>query len=239
MAQTVVAVFDTHTAAIHGVDELRRAGFQAPQISILSPDPREAEGYADELGVRVIQAGGLGVAAGGVLGGVAGWLAGLTGLLIPGAGIVLAAGPFAGALVGAVSGASLGGFIGALVGLGLPRHAAEELDRALREGQTIVVVHPGGSFIEAEVALNRAQPIGLHHYDEQIGANPEFDLSPGLPTAPHAWLSNPTGRVEPADPDRVRSPADVTAAVEGQQDMLHTQFLDEVELRPIGGRADT
>jgi hypothetical protein len=237
MAQTVVAVFDSHTGAIHGVEELRRAGFQPSQISILAPDPREAEGYAEELGIRVIQAGSLGLAAGGILGGVAGWLAGLTGLLVPGAGIILAAGPFAGALVGAMGGASLGGFVGALIGLGLPAHAAEEFDRALREGQTLLVVHPSGNFIGAEVALNRAHPLGLHHYDEAIGAEveSELDLSPGLPRPPHA----PTGRVELAAPDHTLSPAGNVAAVEGQQSMLHDQYLDEADLRPITGRADT
>lgn len=239
MAQTVVAVFNSHTGAIHGIEELRRSGFQPSQISILAPDPREAEGYAEELGVRVIQASGLGIAAGGVLGGVAGWLAGLTGLLVPGAGIILAAGPFAGALVGAVGGASLGGFVGALVGLGLPHHAAEEFDRALREGQTILVVHPGGNVIGAEVALHRAEPLGLHHYEEAIGAEIDADLSPGLPRPVHAPFRNPTEHVEPAAPDLSLSPADNAAAVEGQRTMLHDQHLDEADLRPIGGRADT
>jgi hypothetical protein len=231
MAQTVVAVFDTHAAAIRGVDELRHANFQAQQISILAPDPREAEGYADELGVRVIRAGSVGIAAGGVLGGLAGWLVGLTGLLIPGAGIVLAAGPFAVALVAAVGGASLGGFMGTLVGLGLPHHAAEEFERALREGQTLVVVHPRGNFIGAEVALNRAQPVGLHHYAEPIGAENTFDSAPSSSAA----ATDPLGRIALASPDHALPSADVSEQSEGQQSM----YPDEAELHPIGGRADT
>jgi len=236
MAQTVVAVFDTHAAAVHGVEELRMAGFQPPQISILAPDAREVEGYADELGIRVVQAGGLGVAAGGVLGGLAGWLAGLTGLLIPGAGIVVAAGPFVSAVMGAVGGASLGGFVGALVGMGLPHQAAEEYHRALQEGRAIVVVHPGASYINAEIALNRAHPVGLHHYDEQIGADPGWDFTS---RAAHPVSTEPAGRVAPAAPDRSLSPADNAEAIEGQQGMLDTQYLDDAELRPIGGRTDS
>jgi hypothetical protein len=165
----VVAVFGSHDAAIQGVEALRAEGFRPDQISILVPDPREVEGFGDEVGVRVIQAGGMGAAAGGLLGGLAGWFAGLTGILLPGGAIILAAGPLAGALVGAVGGASVGGFVGALVGLGLPKQAAEQYARALREGRTLVVVYPDGEFGIAEHALNRARPAALHHHQERIG----------------------------------------------------------------------
>jgi hypothetical protein len=198
MAETVVAVFSTHSAAIHGVEELRREGFQPDQISILAPDTREAEGYSEELGVRVIQAGGVGVAAGGVLGGLAGWVAGLAGLAVPGAGLVIAAGPLAAALVGLIGGASVGGFVGTMVGLGLPHGTAEEFHRALREGQTIVVVHAGTDYPLAEAALARAEPFGLHHYDERLGADP-------------------------------------MVGSEGH----HIEALDDSDLQPISGGADT
>jgi hypothetical protein len=45
--------------------------------------------------------------------------------------------------------------------------------------------------------------------------------------------------VELAAPDHTLSPAGNVAAVEGQQSMLHDQYLDEADLRPITGRADT
>lgn len=173
MAQTVVGVFGTHGAAVHAVEELRREGFRPEQISIFAPDPREAPGYAEEMGVRVVQGGAAGAATGGIIGGLSGWLVGLTGLLIPGAGLIVAAGPIAGALVGLMGGASVGGFIGMLAGLGLPRHAAEEYNRELVAGRTLVMVHPEGEFARAELAMLRAHPLGLHHYDERIGLAPE------------------------------------------------------------------
>jgi heat induced stress protein YflT len=170
MAETVVGVFDTHRQAIHGVEELRGEGFRPEQISIFAPDPREVEGYAEELGVSVLQAGATGLAAGGLLGGIAGWVVGLTGLLVPGAGLVLAAGPLAGAIVGAIGGASVGGFVGLLVGLGLPRHAAEEYAREIESGRTLIFIHPEeGRSALAEAALARAHPLGIHHYQEPIG----------------------------------------------------------------------
>ncbi len=170
MAQTVVGVFDSHGKAVQAVENLREAGFTSRNISIFAPDPREAENYAEELGVNVIKGGATGVAAGGILGGVAGWVAGLTALTLPGAGIVIAAGPLAAAMVGAVGGASVGGFAGVLVGLGLPRRAAEEYNRELKEGRTLVFVHTDGEFGRAELAMHRAHPVGLHHYSEAIAA---------------------------------------------------------------------
>lgn len=236
MAETVTAVYGSHSAAIQGVDALRAEGFRGDQISILVPDPREAEGFGEELGIRVIQAGSLGIATGGLMGGLAG-LAGLTGLLIPGAGLIVAAGPLATALVGAIGGATVGGFVGMLVGLGLPRNAAEEYLRALREGQTVVMVHPEGEYGLAEHALNRAHPVALHHYQDRLGG--AASSSSSEKRADQSRGTDPGGQVEIANPDSTRSPQDVAVAIEGQETALHDQWLDEAELRPIGGKADT
>lgn len=231
MAQTVVGVYDTHAHAIRAVEELRREGFEPQQISIFAPDPREAPNFAEEVGVRVVQGSATGAAAGGLIGGLSGWLVGLTGLLVPGAGFVLAAGPIAGAFVGLIGGASVGGFIGMLVGLGLPRAAAEQYNHELVAGRTLVMVHADGEFGLAERAMFRAHPLGLHHYDERIG-------DPSV-LKPAAEIASPTGRAEPAAVDRSFNPGDVATAIEGQSQMGHTQYLDEENLRPVGGRSDT
>jgi hypothetical protein len=237
MAETVGGVFNSHPDAIHAVEELRREGFRPDQISIFVPDPRVVEGFGDEVGVRVVQASAAGLATGGLLGGIAGWLVGLSGLLIPGVGMVVAAGPVVGALAGALGGATVGGFVGMLVGLGLPEHAAEEYHRQLFEGRTLVFVHPEEEFGLAEVALNRANPCGIHHYDERIGA--EIGPAAAAAATPASDGQSPTGRVEPAAPDRTLTPADVAEAIEGQQVMGHTQHLDAADLHPTSGSADT
>lgn len=231
MSQTVVAVFGSHAQAVHGVEELRKVGFRPDQISIFAPDPREVEGYADEVGVRVVQAGAAGLAAGSLLG-LGGWLLGLTGLVIPGAGLIVAAGPVVAAILGAVGGASVGGFIGMLVGLGLPHHAAEEYHRELREGRTLVFVHPDERYALAEAALYRAHPVGLHHYDEAIG------LAGEIQGREAGALADLAGHVEAAAPDASLNPADVAAAVEGQRTLGHTQYLDEADLRAQAGKKD-
>lgn len=171
MAQTVVAVFPEHRDAVEGVEHLRASGFRPDQISILAPDPREVEGFADEIGVSVVRGGVAGSAAGAILGGLTGWLAMVTGLVVPGAGLVVVAGPVAGALLGIIGGVSVGGFFGILAGLGLPKRAAEEYSRELQQGRTLVFVHPEGDLAAvaaAEAALTRAHPLGMHHYEEPV-----------------------------------------------------------------------
>lgn len=168
MAQTVVGLYTTHTAAVDAVHALREEGFAPERISILAPDVREVEGFGDEVGVRVLQAAGGGAAAGGLLGGLSAFLFGATGLLVPGVGALFAAGPLAAAVVGAITGSTVGGFIGILAGLGLPHHAAEEYSRELSEGRTLVFVDAGADYALAELALNRAQPLNLHHFQESL-----------------------------------------------------------------------
>ncbi len=133
----------------------------------------------------------------------------------------------AAALVGAVGGASVGGFLGMLVGLGLPHHAAQEYERALREGRTLVIVHPDGRYFEAEAALNHAHPSGLHRYDEPIGA------------AAHPPADVAEGGIELAAPDRSLNPGDVAVAIEGQQVMGHGQYQDAADLHNPSGAKDT
>ena len=228
--RTVVAVFDTHERAMGAVDELRRSGFTADDISVFAPDPREIEGFADELGIRVLQSSG----AGAVLGGL---LTAAAVLLVPGIGAVVAAGPVAGALLGAIGGGALGGFVGTFVGLGMPRHAAEEYARELRQRRTLVFVHADERHPDAEAALWRAHPVGLHHYDESLARELQPERAVAKPS--HDALHNPTEHVEPAAPDRSRTPADVAGAIEGQEVLGHTQWLDEADLHHQGGTKAT
>jgi hypothetical protein len=55
----------------------------------------------------------------------------------------------------------------------------------MQAGRTLVVVHPEGSYAAAEAALNRALPLGLHHYQEKLGSEPApvLDVT-GLPPVP-------------------------------------------------------
>ncbi len=74
-----------------------------------------------------------GVISGGVLGGIAGLLIGAGSLMIPGLGIIAAAGPITGLLSGAVT----GGIVGGLIDLGIPESKSRKYESDVRHGKVL------------------------------------------------------------------------------------------------------
>lgn len=74
-----------------------------------------------------------GVISGGILGGLAGLLIGAGSMVIPGLGIIAAAGPVAGLLSGAVT----GGIVGGLVDLGIPESESRRYEGDIRGGKVL------------------------------------------------------------------------------------------------------
>jgi gas vesicle protein len=74
-----------------------------------------------------------GVVTGGILGGLAGLLIGAGSMVIPGLGIVAAAGPITGLLSGAVT----GGIVGGLVDLGIPENRSRQYETDIKAGKIL------------------------------------------------------------------------------------------------------
>ena len=74
-----------------------------------------------------------GIISGGVLGGLAGLLIGAGSMVIPGLGIIAAAGPITGLLSGAVT----GGIVGGLVDLGIPENKGKRYENDVRSGKVL------------------------------------------------------------------------------------------------------
>lgn len=74
-----------------------------------------------------------GVISGGVLGGIAGLLIGAGSMIIPGLGIIAAAGPITGLLSGAVT----GGVVGGLIDLGIPESKSRKYEGDVRRGKVL------------------------------------------------------------------------------------------------------
>lgn len=74
-----------------------------------------------------------GVISGGVLGGIAGLLIGAGSIMIPGLGIIAAAGPITGLLSGAVT----GGVVGGLIDLGIPESKSRQYENDVRSGKVL------------------------------------------------------------------------------------------------------
>jgi uncharacterized membrane protein len=74
-----------------------------------------------------------GVISGGLLGGIAGLLIGAGSMIIPGLGIIAAAGPITGLLSGAVT----GGIVGGLIDLGIPESESRQYESGIRQGKVL------------------------------------------------------------------------------------------------------
>jgi hypothetical protein len=154
-ANSVVAVYDTHTDAEQAVAKLSAASFDITKVSIIGKDYHTEEnvvGYYT-TGDRMKSWGGLGA----FWGGIWGLLFGAGFFLIPGIGPVLVAGPFLAALIGALESAvivgGLSALAAALVSAGIPKDSAVKYEAAIKADKFVLVVHG------TEEELGRARAI--------------------------------------------------------------------------------
>lgn len=136
----IVGVYATEEEAIAAVEDLKREGYRAEDISVISKNPEEVNYVSDETGTKAGEGAATGAATGGVLGGLGGVLLGLGALAIPGIGPVVAAGPIMAGLTGAAAGAGVGGLAGALIGMGVPEEEANRYNDYVNEGRILVLV---------------------------------------------------------------------------------------------------
>lgn len=150
MSRTVVAIFDTYRNAETAANQLKNQGLRTDDISIVAKE-RDA-GAAGSTGTTATM-GTLGnttatmgtkarsandnisdgVVTGGILGGLAGLLIGAGSMVIPGLGIIAAAGPITGLLSGAVT----GGIVGGLIDLGIPENRSKQYETDIRAGKIL------------------------------------------------------------------------------------------------------
>lgn len=125
----------------NAVEEMKRAGFNNSDISILFPHGDETKEFAAEKNTKAPEGASAGVAAGAVVGGTLGWLVGIGSLAIPGVGPFIAAGPIMAALAGVGVGGAVGGITGALIGMGIPEYVAKRFEGRIKKGGILFSVH--------------------------------------------------------------------------------------------------
>ena len=147
----VMGVFRDHISSQRAFDWLLARGYDASDINVMMSDETRTRYYSNDTdgsrrekvnaGTMAEEGAAVGGATGTAVGATIGAIVAIgTAVAIPGIGLV--AGPIVGALVGAGAGAAAGGTIGALVGLGIPESNAQAFENALREGGTVIGVHP-------------------------------------------------------------------------------------------------
>jgi hypothetical protein len=141
MKLAVFAIVPSATQAEGIVEELRLSGFSNNDVSVLFPDVEGSREFAHANSTKAPEGAVIGGSAGGILGGLTGWLMGIGVLAFPGAGPLIAAGPFFVALSGIAVGVAAGGLSGALAGLGFPEYEAKLYAGKLRDGNILIAVH--------------------------------------------------------------------------------------------------
>ncbi|WP_245671419.1 general stress protein [Pseudobacillus wudalianchiensis] len=136
----IVGVYDNHTEAVEAIEDLKRQGYRADEISVISKERDDVEYVEETTDTKAEEGAATGAATGGILGGLAGVAAGAGALAIPGIGPIIAAGPIVAGLTGAAAGAGAGGLTGALIGLGIPEEDADRYNEYVKEGKMLVLV---------------------------------------------------------------------------------------------------
>src|ERR1039457_1583235 len=166
-ANSVVAVYRTHTEADQAVKELQSGGFDMHKLSIVG------KGYhTDEHVVGYYNAGDrmkYWGKAGAFWGGFWGLLFGSAFFMIPGLGPILAAGPVVAWIVGALESAAVvggGSALGAgLYRMGIPKDRIVEYEAALKTDQFLLIVHgTGAEGAKAKEIIETTHPsqVSLH-----------------------------------------------------------------------------
>ena len=166
-ANSVVAVYSSHTEAEDAVNKLAEAGIDVKKVSIVGRDfhtEQHVVGYYT-TGDRMKYWGGMGA----FWGGIWGLLVGAGFFLIPGIGPVLVAGPILAAIVGGLESAVVVGGLSALaaglVSLGIPKNSVLKYETAVKNGQYIVVVHGAAQELEtARTALGKTAPVSVEEH---------------------------------------------------------------------------
>lgn len=137
MSKTVVGLFDSQDHAEIAARQIKEQNLRSDDISIVAK--REDAGGTETNGKTMKDNTNIndnisdGVVSGGVLGGIAGLLIGAGSMVIPGLGIIAAAGPITGLLSGAVT----GGIVGGLVDLGIPEGRSKQYESEVKRGKVL------------------------------------------------------------------------------------------------------
>lgn len=148
MSKTIAAIFDNHSNAENAARQIKDQGLRTSDISLIARQGDEknnennltmgTENMGTTMAAGTNQRGindniSDGVVTGGILGGLAGLLIGAGSMVIPGLGIIAAAGPITGLLSGAVT----GGIVGGLVDLGIPENKSKQYETDIKAGKIL------------------------------------------------------------------------------------------------------
>lgn len=174
-----IAVFGIYLTEIdlsEAVNQLRLAGFQNTDVSVLLPQTAGNKDLACQKNSKAPEGATTGAGTGAVVGGALGWLAGIGLLAVPGLGPFIAAGPIMAALSGVGIGGAVGGVTGGLIGAGIPEYEAKRFEGRIRKGGVLLSVHCGDRDFE-RTARDILQRTGAQDISSTPEAKADFAAS--------------------------------------------------------------
>lgn len=166
-ANSIVAIYPSHTDAEDAIKDLQKAGFDMKKLSIVGRDYHTEEhvvGYYN-AGDRMKRWGKMGA----FWGGFWGLLFGSAFFWVPGIGQVLIAGPLAASIIGALEGAAVTGGMSAIgagiYGLGIPKDSILKYETAIKTDKFVLLAHGSTDEINrAKEILEQTKPESLDHH---------------------------------------------------------------------------
>lgn len=165
LATTLYASFNDVGLAEKAAGALMDHGVEPDDLSLVMSRRTDAEGKEvsdaelsakQGISTTTVEDAGSAVGPGAAIGAAAGTIAAIAAITVPGVGLVVGGGALALAVAGAagaaVGGGLAGGVVGYLVDQGVDKKAAEDYDRAVKEGGAILSVSlPSGGVGESVI----------------------------------------------------------------------------------------
>jgi hypothetical protein len=138
---SVIGIYPDRITVSDAVDVLRKAGYRAMDISVLSSDNQGSKDFAHEKRTKALEGAAAGAALGAVAGAALGLVASMQIVTLTALGPLIAAGPVLAAMAGAGAGAALGWLVGLVAGGRVPEYVAKRYAGRIRHGGILLSVH--------------------------------------------------------------------------------------------------
>ena len=138
---SVMGIYPDRTTVADAINVLRRTGYRAIDISVLSSDNQGSKDFGHEKHTKAPEGAAAGAAAGALIGAALAWFVSSYPVTFTGLGPLIAAGPVLAALAGAGVGGTLGWLLGLLSGLRLTQYVAMRYAGRTRSSGILLSVH--------------------------------------------------------------------------------------------------
>ena len=202
---SVMGIYTDRTTVSDAMDVLRKVGYRATDISVLSSENQGSKDFAHQKRTKALEGAAAGAAAGAVIGAVLAWLVALQTSTIAVLAPLVAAGPILAALAGAGAGGTLGWIAGLLAGTRRPEYVAKRYAGRIRRGGILLSVHCD-SQEWCDRAKKTLRDTGARHISSVAEA-----------AADYGTTDSPTERAPAPATDRFEMPAQQPAAVVAQE----------------------